>query len=297
MRIYLTKAWSAFMEMLGRTFLFNLDSPPVWGVVRDVRYGGSDRRKNTLDIFFPEGQPPYPVLVFVHGGGFHFMDKKSYARVSRRFASAGYLVFNINYRLAPRHPFPAAFEDVGRAVRFAYDNAPRLGGDSGCMFMGGDSAGAYLTAMYGAALPDPRLQAGLSIEDSIPPESMKVLLLFYGAFDLENVLTTGFPKIEMMSRGFMGGDPATYAERAEKGSPARRATASLPPSFITSGERDKLHSESAAFDRVLDDLGVHHRTLFFDRKYLAVHGFLMAPFLRCSKMAFADAIEFMDSQC
>jgi acetyl esterase/lipase len=63
-----------------------------------------------------------------------------------QFAEAGCLTLNLDYRLAPEHPFPAGLDDCVFALRWAHENAKRYNGDPARMVIGGDSAGANLAA-------------------------------------------------------------------------------------------------------------------------------------------------------
>lgn len=295
-KAYMHKAVSALLELLGRLLVFNRSQPEVGGFVHDIMYGTADRRKQSLDVVIPEGNPPFPVLIHIHGGGFHFMDKKSSTRICKWFAHEGYLVFNINYRLAPAAVFTDQFEDIGKAISWVNENAGKYGGDNERVFIGGESAGAYFAAMYAAAAGNEELAAALSISNTIPLRVIKGLLLFYGAYDMDTVLHTGFTRIEFMARGFLGEDADLYRERARVASPTRHVDAGYPPSFLFSGEGDNLHSQSVDFDRALTAAGVPHRTLFFDRTMHpeAIHGFLSAFFFSCTGLAMKAALEFME---
>lgn len=293
---YVHKAISKVGEILGRLLLLGWVPPPVSDVIRDVPYGAESRLQK-LDIFIPRGKPPFPVMVYVHGGGFHFLDKRTFRRLSRYFAGKGYVVFNINYRMAPRHRFPVGLQDVARAVAWVHDRASRYGGDPGRIFLAGESAGAYFSSIYAAASRSESLASALSIEETVPPEHLKGLVLYYGAYDMATVLDTGFAGIKMMSGGFFGYDPQVYAARAAVASPMRHTAPGFPPSFLVSGERDNLHSQSVAFDRVLTEEGVPHRSLFFSRaeypRAYSGHGFVSAPFLKCSRIARRETCEFL----
>jgi acetyl esterase len=277
--------------------ILNLFPPSVDRIISDVRYG-ADSGLQALDVIVPNGEPPFPVLVYMHGGGFHGKDKKEYSYMVRRFAREGYVVFNINYRLAPEYLFPCAFEDVSRAIRWVHHNAGSYGGDNHRMFLTGDSTGAYLAAVYAEALQSPRIMSSLSMEEGIPPQHLLGLLLFYGTYDLDTVLETGFPMIEVMCHGYFGSDPRVYAARAEIASPARHVTGSFPPSLLISGEKDGLHPQSVAFDKALTEAGVPHKALFFSREEhplaLHSHGFATFPFLRCARIAWKEAFAFLD---
>jgi acetyl esterase/lipase len=298
-RAYIFKAGAKVFEVLGRLFLFSWFPPRVGDVIKDVRYG-PESGKQSLDVFIPEGRGPFPVLVYIHGGGFHVMDKRSYRRLARYFASRGYVVFNVNYRMAPRYEFPVGLQNVALAVKWVHERARLYFGDPREVFLAGDSAGAYFSSMYGAAVSSPGLENPLGIGECIPAEHLKGLVLFYGAYDMETVLDTGFPNIELMSKGFFGYEPQVYEARAQIASPQRHVTGRYPPAFITSGERDSLHPQSVAFDLALSDAGVQHRTLFFLKKehplaYLW-HGFVSVPHFKCSRMARREACAFMDER-
>lgn len=296
LKAYLYKFGSKVLELIGRVFLFNWFPPSVAEVIRNVRYGGESRAQS-LDIIIPEGKPPFPVLIYIHGGGFHVMDRRSYRRMSRYFASRGCVVFNINYRMAPKHRFPVPLQDVALAAGWVHRYARRYGGDSSRLFLAGDSAGAYFASMYAAAVQSAELMSANAIEEGVPAEHLRGLLLFYGAYDMETVLDTGFPMINMMSKGFFGYDPQVYEARVRTASPQRHISEGYPPAFLTSGERDSLHSQSLAFERILDGAGVPHRSVFFTKKEHPLaytwHGFASVPFFKCSRVARAEACQFI----
>lgn len=74
-----------------------------------ARHGGEVQR---LDVLQPAGPGPHPVIVYLHGGAFAVGSKRTHRAVAAAYASRGYLVCNVDYRLAPQHPFPAALEDA-----------------------------------------------------------------------------------------------------------------------------------------------------------------------------------------
>ena len=286
-------------SLLARLVMLVLNAfpPPVAEVVRDVPYAGRSE-KQALDVVIPKGDPPFGVMVFIHGGGFHAKDKSDYSYMVARFAREGFVVFNINYRLAPKYKYPCAFQDAARAIKWVHKNAASYGGDAERMFLAGDSTGASLAGMYAEAIQSPELMSALSIEDGIPPEHLKGLLLYYGTYDIETVMDTSFPMIEEVCRSYFGGDPEVYKERAEIASPIRHVTGSFPPAVIISGEKDHLHSQSVAFDRALTEAGVPHRALLFSREEyplaMHAHGFAAFPFLSCSRIVMKEVSAFLD---
>src|SRR5262245_42220302 len=57
----------------------------------------------TTDVIVPQGAGPHPVLVYLHGGGWVCGSPRTHRKLGHRFAEAGYLVFHVDYRLAPEH--------------------------------------------------------------------------------------------------------------------------------------------------------------------------------------------------
>jgi acetyl esterase/lipase len=121
-------------------------------VARDVKYGPDER--NTVDLFAAEGGgDARPVFMFMHGGRYtrgskHQPGSPFYDNVMLFAARHGMVGVNLEYRLAPKDPWPAADEDIGRAIRFLKDNVASSGGNPNRIFLMGHSAGAAHVATY-----------------------------------------------------------------------------------------------------------------------------------------------------
>jgi len=114
-------------------------------VRRGLRYARGEGASHQLDLYRPRGvSGTLPVLLYVHGGGFQILSKETHWAFAASFARAGFLVATINYRHAPRHPFPAALEDAASALLWVLENASVHGGDSERLAYAGESAGANL---------------------------------------------------------------------------------------------------------------------------------------------------------
>jgi triacylglycerol lipase len=127
--------------------------PEAWSgmtITRDVAYGSDPLQK--LDLYVPEGKgAKRPVLLFVHGGGFVGGDKHGpfYPdNITAWAAKQGMVGVNIDYRLAPKAPWPAAAEDLAAALRWVRANIAQHGGDPDRIILWGHSAGANHVADY-----------------------------------------------------------------------------------------------------------------------------------------------------
>ena len=130
------------------------DSPPLSPVTqpdqgRDIVYAVVDGIELTCDVYFPASPGPRPAVITVHGGAWQGGDKKDHARIAEALAAHGYVVFCINYRLAPANLFPAAVEDVQCAVVWVREHAKAYGVDPGKIALLGTSAGGHLAVLGG----------------------------------------------------------------------------------------------------------------------------------------------------
>ena len=112
-------------------------------VQADLRYDAP--AACTLDALRPTDRDEVlPVVLHIHGGAFRVLSKETHGYVASRYARAGFLVLNVEYRLAPESPFPAAVRDVHAAWLWARDHVAELGGGPDRILLSGESAGANL---------------------------------------------------------------------------------------------------------------------------------------------------------
>jgi acetyl esterase/lipase len=124
-------------------------------VIDNVTYCTIGSRAEKLDAYLPNAgniASSYPVVVFVHGGGWVGGDKSAdWNNIFQMLVSNGYIVASINYFLAPSNPpphgFPLNVEDVACAVRFLRANAGKFHIDANHIGLLGDSAGSNLVAL------------------------------------------------------------------------------------------------------------------------------------------------------
>ena len=188
-----------------------------------------------LRVYTPRGgSVPFPLLVFIHGGGFVVCDLGTHDALCRNLcAGAGCVVASVDYRLAPEHRFPAAPDDCLAATRWAAEHAAELGADPARVAVGGDSAGGNLAAVVALRVRDeggPRLAAQLLLYPTTDAAAAAMPSL------VENAEGFGLTARDMAwFKGHYLADPAQTTN--PHASPLRAADLrGLPPALVQTAE-------------------------------------------------------------
>ncbi|HVW45241.1 MAG TPA: alpha/beta hydrolase fold domain-containing protein, partial [Amycolatopsis sp.] len=113
------------------------------GRVEDRTLDGDVRAR----LYFPDGERPFPAVLFLHGGGWVLGDLDFQDHVCRRLCrDTGAVVVSVDYRLAPEHRYPAALDDAETAGNWLRAHAAGIGCDPDALAVFGSSAGGNLAA-------------------------------------------------------------------------------------------------------------------------------------------------------
>ena len=117
----------------------------------NLDYVGQANPAQTLDLYLPSGNGPFPLMVFIHGGGWMTGDKGNGDSFPTDLNPRGIAVASINYRLSGEAIFPAQIQDCKAAIRFLRANAAKYKIDPARIGAIGDSAGAHLASLVGTS--------------------------------------------------------------------------------------------------------------------------------------------------
>jgi acetyl esterase/lipase len=205
--------------------------------MRDVAYCTPEGISQNLDLFFPLDQKkPAPAVLYVHGGAWRECDKDSdfFFPLMKGLQNLGFLVAAVNYRLAPRHAFPAQIIDTRCAVRFLRKNAAILNIIPDKIGAVGDSAGGHLVSLMGLADEKAGWDTGECLEVS---SQLQAVVDLYGISDVSKIF--GHDGSEIRMQVFQVGDDDNDP-RLKAASPLTHITNSAPPFLIIHGDRDSV---------------------------------------------------------
>ena len=194
-----------------------------------------------------------PGILYLHGGGFVIGSPDTHDRLTRELAEgSGARVLSLHYALAPEHPYPAALDDCVEAARWLSAHAGDLGIDPARLAIGGDSAGANLSA---ATL--------LRLREEHTPVAFRAVLLLYGWFTEEETpsMRAWGDRDFILSRPVMDWFFEQYAagvaDRNDQYlTPMLGDLRGFPPAVVVVGTLDPLLDDSRLFAAALEKAGV-----------------------------------------
>ncbi|GAA4524320.1 alpha/beta hydrolase [Amycolatopsis samaneae] len=238
---------------------------PAGCVVTEHRVPVRSGEVTVLRYHPPGDDRPRPAHLSVHGGGFIGGDVHEVINdrlLRRRAVDSGFDIFDIDYRLAPEHPFPAGLEDCVDVLGWLAASAAELGIDAGRLGVGGASAGGNLAALAAVHLRD---AGGPPLDHQVLEVPAASLYLDRDGSFREHGVLADFGDFAEIRAAYLGADPAPGpAAPAEV-----RDLAGLPPALVLTAECDPLRDCGEAYAARLAAAGVPVETWRAPRQ---VHG-------------------------
>ena len=241
------------------------EAPATLKTEFDLVYGKTPEQELKLDIYRPKSDAVLPACVLVHGGGWIGGDKERFRALGFVLAEKGYVVANVEYRLAGAAKYPAAVQDCSLAVRWVRENATRFGLDPKRIGAWGGSAGGHLVGLLAAA-PERFLTPELKDVSA----AVQATCIMAGPTDLTNAtFVESLRQAKEKSNSFTwfgklyDDAPDLYREA----SPLTHFTKSTGPILFLTGDLDNPARDEAAIEK-LKSLGVPTKqTILQDAKH------------------------------
>lgn len=206
-----------------------------------------------MDLYHPSyPHTSIPGLIVIHGGWWQKGDRNEHLGFNAYFAARNYVVAAIDYRLAPRHRFPNAAQDVRTAIEYLKSHASEIGLDPNRIALVGRGAGGQLAlqAAYGANDP-----------------AIRGVVTSYASVDLQEAYANPPSALLLDTRAmledYLGGTPASLGDRYAAASPTKFVRPNVPPTLMIHGMNDPIVSskQSELLDAELGKVGVRRLLL------------------------------------
>ncbi|MCA9563047.1 MAG: alpha/beta hydrolase [Myxococcales bacterium] len=287
--------------------LHPLSNPKRHAVERitNIAYKPTGDRAHLLDVYRPMNPSlaPTPAVLYIHGGAFRILSKDTHWMMALAFARQGYTVFNISYRLAPKHKYPAALEDSAAAALWVKRRAAEFGADPDKLVLAGESAGANLVTslavmssyrrdepfareVFDADIAPKAVVAGCGILQVTEPMRLVSRKQRFPAWLADRLIETADAYIpEEPSISLDLANPLLVLERGEK--PDRP----LPPFFSLCGTKDPLLDDTRRLRDALDALDVENQCRIYPGE---MHAFHAMVWRKKAQQCWRDQYAFLD---
>jgi acetyl esterase len=206
-----------------------------------------------IRIYAPNGDGPFPILVYFHGGGWVLGSLDGVDTICRRITHrAQAIVVSVNYHLAPEHKFPQPVYEALFATSWVFDHALELGGDHKRLAVGGDSAGANLAAAV----------THLAKANGKPKLCAQLLIYPVMNCHFESTSFSEFATGHLLTRKAMEWFRSHYLSSSDEAdnplaSPVLATDVSgLPEAYVVTAECDPLRDDAENYAKRLESAGV-----------------------------------------
>ena len=259
------------------------DGTPTVAVEVGIIYRTVDGQRLKLDAYLPSTGEPAPAVVLVHGGFWTAGSRQEMGQLGTLLAGNGFAAFAVDYRLAPDHPFPAAFDDVQAAVSWLRnpDQVDRFGIDPGRIGILGSSSGGNLAGLVGVS-GQGDLETGSRV---------RAVVSLSGPMNLTESAAGSATRAQVaIALNFLGCTQITDCPAEDAASPITQVDRSDPPFMLVHARADPVVpvEQSRMMADTLDAVGITHNLEIVPGR---AHGLdlLRDPSLVANVLAFLDA--------
>ncbi len=203
--------------------------------------------------FYPTKVDDAPCIIVIHGGGWDSGNGRDMPELNRYLSARGYAVASMDYRLSPKHTYPAQLEDVSNAIEYLRFHSKELRIDTERLVLLGRSAGGQIALRAGYGHPR--------------PPGVRAVVSFYAPADMIFGWNFPCPPLILDSRkvmkDYLGGTYSEQPERYIDSSPVEILQSDAPPTLLLHGRPDVVvaYAHTLRLESKLQRLGVPHFTV------------------------------------
>ncbi|MGX6978254.1 alpha/beta hydrolase [Vagococcus elongatus] len=269
--------------------------------IADVSYT-SQFKNHQADIYYPDEEGPFPVLFWIHGGGFISGGKENVEEFAVYLANAGKIaVVAMGYELAPSSTYPGQLKQTKEMFDCFYQNQekfPML--DFSQLLFGGDSAGAQIAAQFIITQTNAAYGKKIGMSQVLPAHVLKGAILCCGPYDLKQM--TERHQVSFIQKfladtvawALLGTKKWQQQPELLEASLLDKVTKDFPPSYITDGNSFSFSKQGMALVQVLNKLDVPVTSLFYEDYGKSVkHDYQFDFTTEEAKVSFEKTVQFI----
>lgn len=203
--------------------------------IKKIYYHQVEDERQMARAYIPKGAGPFPGVILIHGGGWHYRDLEDMRTIAKSLVTRGFSVLSINYRLFPQDLHPAPILDLENALKYFKLNASRYKLKPDKIGLWGYSSGAHTAAFYALT------------RQSNPSLLVQAVVAGGGPYDF-----TQYPDSKLI-KGYMGNKRDKMLEQYIAASPLTHVKAHAPPFFLYHAKQDNTveYQQSVKFEEKL----------------------------------------------
>lgn len=219
---------------------------------KDIVYKKIEDRKLHLDAYFIKEKKQKPAIVILHGGGWRSGNKSQMKIFAVEMASKGYSCFNIEFRLSPEAPYPAAIFDVKNAIQYIKKNAQKFNVDTTKIAVLGCSSGGQMASLVGTT------NGKSGFEDK--NDNVKFSSNVNAIINIDGILAFKHPEsIEgKVAALWLGGSYEEIPRIWEQASPLNSTDKNTPPVLFINSSIPRFHAGREDMIAILNQYGIYN---------------------------------------
>lgn len=230
-------------------------------IEKNIAYKNDGNKYHLLDVIYPENtEGKLPVIIEVHGGGLVYGDKELNRFYAAALALRGFVVFSMSYGLPVKSRLTDQISDVVAAIKFVKDNMGKYPCDADKVYVTGDSAGAYLSALASIATKDADMQKALNL----PAIDIYIraigLVCPMSTVKGDSKLLNNLRKV-VLEKGYDKKSYYPFLDFATN----QGFQKYFPPAYLLSCEEDPLNYMAHHFNKMLEDAKIEHKFRFYPK--------------------------------
>ena len=245
---------NAYLKDLDRLDLNKLDNNIT--TIKNISYLDDGLEEHKLDIYYKDNSEKKPIIIDIHGGGFISSYKEMDSLFTNYLAQRGFIVFNLNYRLAyPKYNVFDQIDDISNALKWIINNAKKYDGDTENIYIVGHSAGGVLALAEALLCNDKQMRDDYNIDDR--KYNYKGIILDCSAihFYKNNIAYWGMRNM-IFPKGYKKMNKYKYLVFGDN-----QNLSSLPKIVLLTNEKDQLRKMSYYFKDILDRKNIDNKLI------------------------------------